>query len=163
MPVILRPMRPFFRLPFVLVLVALLAAFGPAEGAGRKKKPKKKAATPTPTATATPTPIPYLRAAGACSQYVPGQHIVVAEVGESGRVYRIDKDTVVGVKPRTGTRVRILFFDTPDGPLAKKILPGPVPVTPTPTVASPPAAPPAPTVTPAATPTAVPAPSPSAR
>jgi len=149
-------MRPFFRLPFVLVLVALLAPLGPAEGAGRKKKPKKKTATPTATATATPTPIPYLRAAGACSQYVPGQHIVVAEVGDSGRVYRIDKETVVGVKPRTGTRVRILYFDTPDGPLAKKILPGPAPVTPTPTVA------PTPTVTPAATPAGVPIPSPSA-
>jgi len=58
-------------------------------------------------------------------RFVPGQLMLVAEVGETGRVFRLDDDTVFTVKPKTGTRVRVLYVETPEGPLAKKVMPGP--------------------------------------
>jgi len=56
----------------------------------------------------------------------------VAEVGSAGRVFRIDGETQIEAPLRTGTRVRILWFDSPAGPVARHILPGPTLATPTP-------------------------------
>jgi hypothetical protein len=97
----------------------------PVDGAQRRKT-KTKA---TPTAVPTPTPIPYLRAAGACAKYEPGQYLIVAEVGETGRAFHIDSETVLEVKPKLGTRVRIFYLDGPEGPVARRVMPGPTAVT----------------------------------
>lgn len=102
-----------------LALAALLAVV-PASGAAKKKRP-----TPTPTPTATPTPVPFLRAAGACLRYEPGAYVVLSEVGQPGRAFRIDASTEITAAPRRGVRLRILYEDGPDGPVARKILPGP--------------------------------------
>lgn len=116
--------------------MAILAGLlGPdaAEAAGRKKRKPTPTRTPTRTATPRPTTIPLLRAAGSCVVYEPGQSLVVAEVGEAGHVFRIDAETVVEA-PRLekGTRVRILYLETPEGPLARRVLPGPVVAAPAP-------------------------------
>jgi hypothetical protein len=111
-----------------LALLALFVA-SPADGAGKKK--------PGPTPTATPTPLPLLRAAGSCLEYVPGRHVILAEVGTEGRVFAIDPSTRVETAVRTGARIRILYVETPAGPLARRILPGPAVATPTPSPAPP--------------------------
>lgn len=86
--------------------------------------------TPTPTPTPpppTPTPGPELRkAAGACLRYEAGAYIMLSEVGQPGRAFKIDSETDVAVRPRRGARLRILYVDTPEGPVARKIIPGPV-------------------------------------
>ena len=96
----------------------LLAA--PASEAAKKKSP-----TPTPTPTATPTRVPFLRAAGACLRYEPRAFIVLSEVGQPGRAFRVDERTEITATPKRGTRIRILYEDGPDGPIARKIMPGP--------------------------------------
>ncbi|MDL1952229.1 hypothetical protein FBQ97_20815, partial [Acidobacteria bacterium ACD] len=130
----MRAPRAWRVLAACLVVVAFLSA--PAEAAKRRKK-KKAAPKPTPTATPepvvygppAPTPPPFLRAAGATVSYQPGLYLVLAEVGMTGKVFRLDEKTEVTVVPRTGDRVRILYVEGPDGPLARKILPGPYEVT----------------------------------
>jgi hypothetical protein len=101
-----------------LALAVLLAAPAPALARGRHP-------TPTPAPTPTPTPIPFLRAAGACLRYEPGAYIVLSEVGHPGRVFRINASTEITVIPRRGGRIRILYEDDPEGPIARKIMPGP--------------------------------------
>jgi hypothetical protein len=92
----------------------------PASGIAKKGRP-----TPTPVPTARPTPIPFLRAAGACLRYEPGAYIVLSEVGHPGRVFRINASTEITAVPRRGGRIRILYEDDPEGPIARKIMPGP--------------------------------------
>lgn len=112
----------------LLALALLLPA--PAEG---KTKKKKKSGAPARTPTArpyygppAPTPEALLRAAGACMEFTPGQHLVVAEVGATGRVFRIDADTRIEADVRKGARVRVLYVEGAGGPVARKVLPGPV-------------------------------------
>jgi hypothetical protein len=114
-----------------LLLVLLLAAAAPSQAA-KKRRAKKPRATPTPVVTPTPTPIPFLRAAGFCLRYEKDHFLVLAELGQAGRVFHIDKSTTIAAKIATGARLRVLYVDTPEGPLAKRILPGPVEATPTP-------------------------------
>src|SRR5512135_433947 len=110
-----------------LAAVALLA--GP--GAQAAKRKKKRAPTPTPTATPTPTPTPtpvppeLRKAAGACLRYEAGACIMLSEVGHPGRAFRIDSGTDITARPRRGARLRILYVETPEGPVARKIMPGP--------------------------------------
>lgn len=120
-----------------LLLLALLLPL-PAD-AKTKKKSKAKKPRPVPTATArpyygppAPTPEPYLRAAGACMEFTPGQHLVLAEVGATGHVFRIDAETRIEADLRKGARLRVLYVDGPGGPVARKILPGPAATTPSP-------------------------------
>jgi hypothetical protein len=104
-----------------LALVATLSvSAGAAAGAATKRRP-----TPTPSPVPTPTPVPLLRAAGACLRYEPGAYVVLSEVGQPGRAFLIDGDTEIAATPKRGTRIRILYEDRPEGPLARKILPGP--------------------------------------
>jgi hypothetical protein len=112
----------------ILLLSSLLAASGagPAKGATTTKK--KPRATAAPTAVPTPTPPPYLRAAGACVRYDPGHYLVLAEVGETGRAFRIDESTSMEVKPAHGLRLRVYYVEGPDGPIARRVMPGPAPV-----------------------------------
>lgn len=129
-----RPVLPV--LAASLLLGALLLPV-PAGAAARRRRKAKPRATPTPAARPfygppAPPPPSYLRAAGACMEYTPGQHLVVAEIGATGRVFRIDGDTRVETEVRKGARVRILYVDGPEGPLARRILPGPVASTPAP-------------------------------
>jgi hypothetical protein len=105
-----------------LVLVGFLLAV-PASGATKKKKIPVPTATPAPTAT--PTPVPFLRAAGSCLRYEPGAYVVLSEVGQPGRAFHIDGRTDITAAPRRGARLRILYEDGPDGPVARKIMPGP--------------------------------------
>jgi hypothetical protein len=102
-----------------LALAAFLLS-APASGDAKKKRP-----TPTPAPTATPTPVPFLRAAGACVRYEPGAYVVLSEVGQPGRAFRIDASTQITAAPKRGVRLRILYEDGPDGPVARKIMPGP--------------------------------------
>lgn len=108
------------RVACVAFAALLLAA--PASEAAKKKRPTP---TPTPAPTATPTPVPFLRAAGACLRYEPGAYIVLSEVGQPGRAFHIDARTEVTAAPRRGVRIRILYEEGPDGPIARKIMPGP--------------------------------------
>ena len=85
--------------PLLALLLVLSGLQGAEAEAGKKAKGKPK---PTATPTATPTPPPYLRAAGACVRYEPGQVLIVAEVGETGRAFRIDGETSIEVKPVLG-------------------------------------------------------------
>ena len=129
---------PMRRLPLSPALAALLVAALlalPAAGATKRKARKKAAPRPTPTARPyygppAPTPAPYLRAAGACMEFTPGRYVVVAEVGAKGRVFRLDAETKIEVDVRKGARLRVLYLDGPDGPVARRILPGPVADTP---------------------------------
>ena len=107
------------------MVAVLLLSGSPGTLSAAKKKPR-------PTPTATPTPVPLLRAAGSCIAYEPGVHILLAEVGTTGRVFRVDASTEVATRPRVGSRVRILYVEGPEGPVARKILPGPVVATLTP-------------------------------
>jgi len=102
-----------------LAFAVLLLAAPPSEAA------KKRRPTPTPAPTATPTPTPYLRAAGSCLRYEPGAYIVLSEVGQPGRAFHIVAATEITAMPKRGARLRILYEDGPDGPIARKIMPGP--------------------------------------
>jgi hypothetical protein len=111
------------RIGGILAVAALLA--GPVAAAKKKRKP---APTPAPTAvpTPTPTPAPELhKAAGSCLRYEPGAYIMLSEVAHPGRAFRIDSGTDITARPRRGARLRILYVETADGPVAKKIMPGP--------------------------------------
>lgn len=117
------------RLPLLRAVCLALAGFlfvGPASGATKRRKKKP---TPAPTATPapspTPTPIPFLRAAGSCLRYEPGAYVVLSEVGQPGRAFRIDGKTEITAAPRRGARLRILYEDGAEGPVARKIMPGP--------------------------------------
>lgn len=100
----------------------------------KKVTKKSRSARPTPTPTPAPTPTPqptptstrYLRAAGWCMEFTPGRHLVVAEVGATGRVFRVDGETRIETEVKKGVRLRVLYVDTPEGPVARRILPGPV-------------------------------------
>ena len=118
-------MRRFLAGGALLAAVFVLGT-GPAAAAPAKRK------KPTATPTATPTPLPLQKAAGSVVGWVPGKHVVVAEVGSAGRIFRIDEETQIEASLRTGTRVRILWVDGPAGPIARQILPGPTLATPTP-------------------------------
>ena len=130
------------RRPLVPLLVAALLALalvvpGPADAATKRRKKKVRRPVPTPTARPyygppAPTPAPWRRAAGACMESTPGQHLVVAEVGATGRVFRVDGETKIETEVRKGLRVRILYEDRPEGPVARRILPGPIAATPSP-------------------------------
>lgn len=85
--------------------------------------PAKRKAAPAPVPT--PTPPQFLRAAGACLDYHPGQFIVLAEPGGQGRAIQIDSATELSITPERGARVRVLYKEGPEGPIAKKILAGP--------------------------------------
>ena len=127
--------RPSLRPATVALLALALLVPAPAGAATKKKKARRPAPTPTPRpyyGPPAPTPVPYLRAAGACMEFLPGQYIVVAEVGATGHVFRVDADTRIEADVRKGARVRILYVDGPEGPVARKILPGPVAATPPP-------------------------------
>ena len=114
----LLPSRPIV----CLALAGLLLAV-PVSGATRRKKHPTPTATPAPTAT--PSPAPFLRAAGSCLRYEPGAYVVLSEVGQSGRAFHIDGRTELTMAPRRGARLRILYEDGPEGPIARKIMPGP--------------------------------------
>jgi hypothetical protein len=107
----------------VFLLSAALAAYGsgPAQAATKAKKKSKATSTPTPT----PTPPPYLRAAGTCAGFEPGHFLILAEVGETGRAFRIDEATSLETRPVRGTRVRVYYVEGPDGPIARRVIPGP--------------------------------------
>lgn len=137
--------------PALLALVILGAALGrppaleaaarkpaatktPAKSAKKKPKPVRKKTVPArspakrkvaPTPVPTPTPPQFLRAAGACLDYHPGQFIVLAEPGGQGRAIQIDAATELTITPERGSRVRVLYKEGPEGPIAKKILAGP--------------------------------------
>ena len=111
----------FARAACLAFAVLLLGA--PASEAAKKKK--RRTPTPTPAPTATPTPVPFLRAAGACLRYEPGAFLVLSEVGQPGRVFHIDSKTEITATPKRGARLRVLYEDGSDGPIARKIMPGP--------------------------------------
>src|SRR5512146_2731259 len=106
-----RPMRrPLLPLALSALLVAALLVPGPADAKTRRRR-KSRRAVRTPAARPyygppAPTPLPWLRAAGACMEFTPGQHLVVAEVGATGRVFRIDGETRIEADVRKGARVR---------------------------------------------------------
>jgi hypothetical protein len=128
--------RPPLPLATAALLLLSLLLSSPADA---KTKRKKKSRRPAPTPVQrpyygppAPTPEPYLRAAGACMNITPGQYLVLAEVGATGRVFRLDAETRIEVEVRKGDRVRVLYVDGPEGPVARKILPGPIAATPSP-------------------------------
>lgn len=121
-PYAFRSMGAFYPRRAVCFALAAGLLAGPAFGAATKRRPTP---TPTPTLVPTPTPIPLLRAAGACLRFEPGAYVVLSEVGQPGRAFLIDADTELAFTPKRGTRIRILYEDRPEGPLARKILPGP--------------------------------------
>ena len=124
--------------PRFLLLLALGALLAADLSAARRPKRKKPARRPKPAATATPaptptvTPIPLFRAAGYCLRYEKSHFLVLAELGQAGRVFHIDDSTVIAAKVATGARLRILYVETPDGPVARRVLPGPTDPAPTP-------------------------------
>jgi len=119
-----RILRRLRRLSALLAAVLMgLSGTAPGLPAAKKKKP---------TPTATPTPAPLLKAAGSCLAWVPGKHLILAEVGTTGRAFRVDASTEIGVKVRVGSRLRVLYEESPEGPVARKVLPGPVVQKPTP-------------------------------
>ncbi len=109
----------------VFLLSAALAAYGSGPAQAATKAKKKSKATPTPTPI--PTPPHYLRAAGACVKFERGQYLILAEVGETGRAFRIDEATSLETRPVLGTRVRVFYVEGPDGPIARRVMPGPAP------------------------------------
>jgi hypothetical protein len=123
------------RATLFLTVAALLSMGTTSAHAQRRRRPAQRP-RPTPTATPGPrptaTPIPFYRAAGFCLRYEKDHFLVLAELGQAGRVFHIDRDTIVAAKVTTGARLRILYVETPDGPVAKRILPGPADPPPTP-------------------------------
>lgn len=119
--------RPFSSLaPAALLGLAFLLPAPEAAGTKATKKTRSARPTPTPQPTPQPTPIRYLRAAGSCMEFTPGWHLILAEVGQTGRVFRIDEGTRIETEVKKGVRLRVLYVDTPEGPVARRILPGPV-------------------------------------
>ena len=118
--ILARPMRrPLLPLAAAALLLLALLLPDPAEA---KTNEEEEARSPARTPTArpyygppAPTPEPYLRAAGACMEFTPGQYLVLAEVGATGRVFRIDADTRDrGRRSKKGVRVRVLYVDGPE-------------------------------------------------
>jgi hypothetical protein len=127
--------RPASPAAFALLAAALLLAARVDGRTTKKKAARAPARTPTPRpyyGPPAPTPEALLRAAGACMEFTPGQHLVVAEVGATGRVFRIDAGTRIETDLRKGARVRVLYVEGAGGPVARRILPGPAAATPTP-------------------------------
>ena len=127
------PLR-HFRLAALILAVGLAVQ---ASGAGTSKR-KSPAPTPRPAPIVQPgehygpPAPPPLRAAGSCLRYEPGHYVVVAEVGEMGHVFRIEEATQITATLRKGVRIRILYFEGIDGPIASKIMPGPIEEAPAP-------------------------------
>jgi len=116
-------------LAVALAITAVLAGPGSAATKKKGKGTPTPAPTPTPTVvpTSTPTPAPDLhKAAGSCLRYEPGAYIMLSEVGHPGRAFRIDSGTDITARPRRGARLRIIYVESPEGPIARKIMPGPV-------------------------------------
>ena len=102
----------------LLAAVAAGSAFSGTDGTqGKKAKGRETFGPPAPSPS---------RAAGSVLRYEPGHHIVVAEVGVVGRVFRIEPSTEITARVATGVRVRILYVEGIDGPVARRIMPGPV-------------------------------------
>src|SRR5262249_21310228 len=123
---ILAGMRLLFPAALALAVATVLAGGG--EAAAKKKRRPTPTPTPTVTPTPTPTPIPappLRKAAGACLRYEAGAYVMLSEVDGPGRAFRIDAQTDITARPRRGVRLRILYVETPDGPVARKIMPGP--------------------------------------
>ena len=127
--------RRLAALPAALI-VATLAL--PTPALAKRKKPKStRRPKPTPTmgplyGPPAPTPSPLLRAAGTCLDFESGQFLLLAEVGATGRMFRLDAETDVTTPVRKGSRVRVLYTDGPNGPVARRILPGPAEAAPSP-------------------------------
>ncbi|MEO8055851.1 MAG: hypothetical protein ABI768_11905 [Acidobacteriota bacterium] len=120
---------PVLRTIAVALAIAVVLA-GPGSAATKKKKKGTPTPVPTPAPTvvptSTPTPAPELhKAAGSCLRYEPGAYIMLSEVGQPGRAFKIDSGTDITARPRRGARLRILYVDSPEGPIARKIMPGP--------------------------------------
>jgi hypothetical protein len=121
------------RIPTVGVVALAMAVAAFAAGTPPTTSKKKKRPTPTPTVTPTPTPAPptpvpepeLRKAAGSCLHYEPGAYVMLSEVGQPGRAFKIDASTDIATRVRRGVRLRILYVETPDGPVARKIMPGP--------------------------------------
>lgn len=114
---------------FLVAAAAVFAIAVLATGPGSAATKKKRKPTPTPTATPTPSPTPgpeLRKAAGSCLRYEAGAYIMLSEVNQPGRAFKIDAETDIVARPRRGARLRILYIDTPEGPVARKIMPGPV-------------------------------------
>jgi hypothetical protein len=115
--------------PFCVVVAAVaVAAVLAAPGSAATKKKRKPTPTPTPSASPTPSPTPgpeLRKAAGSCLRYEAGAYVMLSEVGQPGRAFRIDSATDITAHPRRGARLRILYVETPEGPVARKIMPGP--------------------------------------
>jgi hypothetical protein len=126
-----RPMhRPLLPLAAAVLLVLALLVPAPAEARTKRRKKPRRPARPHVTrpyyGPPAPTPVPYLRAAGACVEFTPGEYLVLAEIGATGRVFRIDRETEISTVLKKGVRVRVLYVDEAGGPVARKVLPGPV-------------------------------------
>ena len=116
-----------------LLLLALLLPTPVDATTHRKRKARAPARPPVERpyyGPPAPKQEPLLRAAGACMEFTPGQHLVLAEVGSTGHVFRIDADTRIEADVRKGARVRVLYLEGPEGPVARRILPGPAAATP---------------------------------
>jgi hypothetical protein len=59
-------------------------------------------------------------------EFTPGRHLILAEVGSTGRVFRVDEGTRIETEVKKGARLRVLYVDTPEGPVARRIQSGPV-------------------------------------
>jgi hypothetical protein len=121
-------MKAMRHVPLAAVAFAIAALVA---GPGTAARAKKKKPTPTPAPTAAPTPTPAPRAelhkaAGSCVRYEAGAYVMLSEPGQRGRAFRIDAETDITARPHRGARLRILYVDSPDGPVARKIMPGPV-------------------------------------
>lgn len=107
--------------------VAAAMLLWPETSAAKRKRGPTPTPAPTPTPPQpTPTPGPALhKAAGSCLRYEAGAYVMLVEVGQPGRAFRIDSQTDITARPRRGARLRILYVDAPEGPVARKIMPGP--------------------------------------
>lgn len=109
-----------------LTLGLLLVPLSARTASTGKRSPKRRAKIVKPTPVPTPTPIPLLRAAGTCLRYEPNQYVIVAEVGQVGRVFRLDAESKIQIpRLKVGSRVRVLFEETSEGPVVRKLMPGP--------------------------------------
>ena len=109
----------------LLALAALLAAppRRPRKRGGGSRRRRRR--SPRPPRLPTPAP-PFLReAAGACLRYEAGAFLMLSEVGQPGRAFHIDAGTEITAVPERRAPQDPLRGDGPDGPIARKIMPGP--------------------------------------
>ncbi len=108
----------------VALLIALVLLPLPLWAAKRRRAPTP---TPTPSFYGPPSPVTAMlkRAAGSCMQFERDRFLTIAEVGETGRVFRIDPETILEVTPAVGIRLRLLYVEAPDGPIARRVMAGP--------------------------------------